>query len=104
MNLKKCHPPAQIMEILGFVYDAIAKSCKLSIEKQEKYINRINDVLQSAYARGKILEKVVDNLTYAAWVSPFSRPFLSVLSTKINPSTRKQSIFISSAMRNALVI
>ena len=36
MNLKKCHPPAQIMEILGFVYDAIAKSCKLSIEKHEE--------------------------------------------------------------------
>ena len=92
------------MEILGFVYDAIAKSCKLSNKKQEKYINRINDVLQSTDVCGKILEKLVGNLTYAAWVSPFGRTFLSMLSTKINTSTRQQSIFISSAMRNALVI
>ena len=76
-------PPAQKMEILGFLYDAIAKSCKLSEKKRKKYIARINDVLDSKYIKIKRLEKLVGNLTYAAWVSPFGRPFLSVLSTKI---------------------
>ena len=45
MNLEKCCPPAQKMVILGFLYDAIAKSCKLSEKKQRKYINRIDDIL-----------------------------------------------------------
>ena len=45
MNLKKCCPPARVMEILGFLYDAIAKRCRMSNEKQTKYINRINVVL-----------------------------------------------------------
>ena len=66
MNLIKCHPPAQIMEILGFLYDAVARSCRLSVEKQRKYVKRINDVLQFTHVRGKNLEKLVGNLTYAA--------------------------------------
>ena len=104
MNPKQCHPPAQRMEILGFLYDTIARSCKLSPKKQEKYISRINGVLQDTHVSGENLEKLVGNLTYAAWIAPFGRPFLSVLSRKIRPSTRKKPIFISSAMRNALVI
>ena len=47
MNLKKCCPPAGVMEILGFLYDAIAKRCRLSNKKQTKYINQINVVLES---------------------------------------------------------
>ena len=78
MNLEKCCPPARVMEILGFVYDAIARSCRLSKEKTKKYITRVNDVLKSPHVRFKNLEKLVGNLTYAAWVSPFGRPFLSV--------------------------
>ena len=46
MNLGKCCPPAREMEILGFVYDASARSCRLSKKKITKYINRINDVLK----------------------------------------------------------
>ena len=50
------------------------------------------------------MEKVVGNLTYAAWVSPFGRPFLSVLSSKINPLMRNTAILVTAAMRNALSI
>ena len=78
MNLEKCCPPAQKMVILGFLYDSIAKTCRLSEQKREKYINRIDDILNSEYIKIKVLEKIVGNLTYAAWVSPFGRPFLSV--------------------------
>ena len=75
MNLEKCFPPAQKMVILGFLYDAIAKLCKLSEEKKDKYITRIENILKSEYIKNKLLEKIVGNLTYAAWVSPFGRPF-----------------------------
>ena len=44
------------------------------------------------------------NLTYAAWVSPFGRPFLSVLSSELNPSKSKKPIQVSYAMKNALII
>ena len=66
MNSKKCYPPARKMEILGFLYDSIAKSCKLSEEKRTKYISRICDVLKSKVIKIKMLEKIVGNLTYAA--------------------------------------
>ena len=66
MNLEKCFPPARVMEILGFVYDAIARSCRLSEGKQKKYIKRICNVLKSPKVVFKNLEKLVGNLTYAA--------------------------------------
>ena len=44
MNSEKCFPPAQKMVILGFFYDAIAKSCKLSVKKKDKYIARIENI------------------------------------------------------------
>ena len=66
MNPKKCCPPARKMKILGFMYDAITRSCRLSDKKQKKYMNRIDNVLESAYEMQKNLEKLVGNLTYAA--------------------------------------
>ena len=35
MNLKKCCLPARVMEILGFTYDSIKKSCRLSEKNGE---------------------------------------------------------------------
>ena len=104
MNLKKCYPPARVMEILGFLYDAVNRSCRLSKEKVQKYINRIRNVLKAQYVHYKHLEKLVGNLAYAAWVSPFGRPFLSVLSTALSNSKRKQSLLVSASMKNALII
>ena len=66
MNIKKCCPPARVMEILGFVYDSIIKSCRLSEKKKKKYINRINEAIRSPHLTVKDLEKIVGNLTYAA--------------------------------------
>ena len=101
MNLEKCCPPARIMEILGFIYDAIARSCRLSEKKRTKYVNRINDVLRSPNVTFKNLEKLVGNLTYAAWVAPFGRPFLSVLSGALKNQKEKKLILVTSSMRNA---
>ena len=66
MNRKKCHPPARIMEVLGFIYDTILKTCRLSVKKREKYLSRIEVVLITPKVRFKDLEKLVGNLTYAA--------------------------------------
>ena len=104
MNLKKCCPPARVMEILGFTYDSIKKLCRLSEEKKKKYIQRINVAIHSPDVTVKDLEKIVGNLTYSAWVAPFGRPFLSVLSGKISPSARGNSIKMTNAMYNALVV
>ena len=104
MNLKKCCPPASIMEILGFLYDAITKSCKLSAKKQKKYIAHMNDILQSTHVPRKNLEKVMGNLTYAAWVSHFGRPFLLVLSSSLTKPMKDGVIVVTAAMKNALMI
>ena len=104
MNLRKCYPPARVMEILGFIYDSIKKSCRLSEKKKEKYIRRINEAIRSPHLNMKDLEKLVGNLTYSAWVAPFGRPFLSVLSGKITPSAGKKLIKMTNAMYNALVV
>ena len=66
MNREKCFPPAKIMDILGFTYDSISKSCKLSKKKLQKYLHRIELILKSPKVQFKHLEKLVGNLTYAA--------------------------------------
>ena len=86
MNIKKCHSPVQIIEIINFLYASILKICILSITKQEKYIRRIDSILSATIVSLKRLEKLVGNLTYAAWVAPFGRPFLSTLSEKLHLS------------------
>ena len=103
MKPEKCFPPARKMEIIGFLYDAVLRYCRLSEKKCVKYISRIDDVLSVTYVQQKKLEKLVGNLTYAAWVSPFGRPFLSVLSCKIVPSTNNP-VLVTAAMKNALII
>ena len=104
MNDEKCLGPARVMEILGFIYDSILKYCKLSKKKQTKYLARIEFVLNSSVVRFKFLEKFVGNLTYAAWIAPFGRPFLSVLSGKLTLSKKSGTISVSTSMRNALLI
>ena len=104
MNEKKCLSPASVMEILGFVYDSILKICKLSESKITKYINRVTLLLSSTVVPFKKLEKLVGNLTYAAYVAAFGRPFLSTLSEKLQPSKNSSPITITQPMKDALNI
>ena len=104
MNRSKCHPPAQIMDILGFCYNSIERSCSLSKKKQQKYLNRIDEILNSPFTSFKELEKIVGNLTYAAWIAPFARPFLSTLSEKLHESNSRNPIAVSTPLRTALQI
>ena len=76
----------------------------LVTQKTKKYVDRIIAVLRSPRVKFKNLEKLVGNLTYAAWVSPFGRPFLSVLSGALNSSKTKKLIAVSPSMKNALLI
>ena len=104
MNRKKCLSPARVMEILGFIYDSIFKTCRLSVSKQRKYIRRINQVLSSTEVSFKKLEKLVGNLTYAAWIAPFGRPFLSTLSEMLHPSKGSSPIVLTPSMKISLDI
>ena len=93
MNLKKCLPPARKMEILGFLYDAITRYCRLSKTKQEKYIERIDETLKATLITAKNLEKLVGYLTYAEWVAPFGRPFFVSFTEENNPVCEKAANF-----------
>ena len=104
MNREKCLEPAQIMVILGFVYDSISRICRLSEKKVKKYLSRIETVLNSPRVQFKQLEKLVGNLTYTAWIAPFARPFLPPLSEKLYLSKDLFPIALTPAMRNALNI
>lgn len=61
-NLSKCHGPAQKLKLLGMMYDAVAKQCSLPRPKADKYICRINAVLEAVSTRSKDFEKLVGNL------------------------------------------
>ena len=104
MNRKKCLSPARVMEILGFIYDSIFKACRLSVSKQKKYLRRIDQVLRATVVTFKKLEKLVGNLTYAAWIAPFGRPFLSTLSEMLHPSKGSSPIVLTRSMKNSLNI
>ena len=104
MNRKKSFSPARVMEVHGFIYDLILRTCRLSKKKQLKYLSRIECILKSPKVQFKCLEKLLGNLTYAAWIAPFGRPFLSVLSEKIKPSKHPTPITVTSSMQNALSI
>ena len=49
-------------------------------------------------------EKLVGNLTYAAQVAPFGRPFLSALSEQLSNTKHQNFITVSNSVRSALLI
>ena len=104
MNRKKCLSPARVMEILGFIYDSNFKADRLSVSKQKKYLRRIEQVLRATVVTFKKLEKQVGNPTYAAWIAPFGRLFLSILSEMLHPSKGSSQIVLTQSMKNSLNI
>ena len=80
MNLDKCAGPARCLEILGLLYNSIHKMCSLSVKKQKKYIQFLSSLREARTAKSNELEKVVGYLTFASWVIPFGKPFISHLS------------------------
>ena len=104
MNFKKCCPPARKMEILGFMYDAITRSCRLSDKKRPKYMNRIDKVLESAYVTQKTLEKLVGNLTLPRRCRHLVDLFCQYYRVKLPPSKNDMPILTTASMKNALLV
>ena len=103
-NLEKCHGPAQILTILGTLYNALTKMVSLPPKKQQKYCQAINKVLQTGRATSKELEKIVGYLVWASYTEPFGRPFISAISAKITRATPETIIYIIGYIKWALQI
>ena len=82
-NTDKTRGPARSLVILGLLFCSISKSCRLGEDKRQKYLSRISALLASPETSSKLLERLVGNLGYAAWVEPFCRPLLSCLSIHV---------------------
>ena len=65
-NRKKTKGPATRLVILGLLYCSVTQSCRVGDKKREKYLARVNQILQTSSTTSKVLEKVVGNLGYAA--------------------------------------
>ena len=76
-NKDKTRGPARNLVILGLLFDSISKSCRLGDDKRQKYTSRVTSHLAAPATTSKLLEQLVGNLGYAAWVEPFCRPLLS---------------------------
>ena len=82
-NKDKTRGPARSLVILGLLFCSISKSCRLEEDKRQKYTSRITAHLAAPETTSKLLEQLVGNLGYAAWVEPFCRPLLSCLALQI---------------------
>ena len=82
-NSDKTLGPARSLVVLGLLFCSISKSCRLGESKRQKYLSRIAGILAAPETPSKVLEQLVGNLGYAAWVEPFCRPLLSCLALHI---------------------
>ena len=101
MNVQKCKGPARKMDILGIFFDSIEKACFLSPEKRKKYIQRVLHLKKTNVTTSKKIEKIVGNLTYAAWVMPFGRPFISHIAIFIDVKKPNARVKLDAAARMA---
>ena len=103
-NRPKTRGPATRLVILGLLYCSVTQSCRVGDKKREKYLSRICHLLQATTTSSKILEQLVGNLGYAAWVEPFGRPLLTFLAHQIDRRSPHSSVAISPMLRTALSI
>ena len=66
MNREKCKGPAQVLQILGFIYDAQLRRCVLPQVKQEKYLSKLSTVLKAGKAPSKHIEQLLGYLGFAS--------------------------------------
>ena len=98
-NKVKTRGPATSLVVLGLLYCSITSSCRVGIEKRDKYLSRVTELLMATSTTSKVLEQVVGNLGYAAWVEPFGRPLLSFIARRIIPDAPDTIIPISQLMQ-----
>ena len=82
----------------------MTRFCRVGSKKRDKYLTRVTDLLMATSTTSKVLEQVVGNLGYAAWVEPFGRPLLSFIARHIIPDNPKAIITISHLIRVGLSI
>ena len=70
-NTDKTRGPARSLVVLGLLFCSIYKSCRLGADKRQKYLSRVSALLAAPATSSKVLEQLVGNLGYAAWVEPF---------------------------------
>ena len=90
-NEPKTRGPATKLVVLGLLFCSVTRSCRVGPDKLTKYLSRINTVIAEPYVLSRMLEQLVGNLGFAAWVEPFCRPLLRLLSHAIvrnNPAAR----------------
>ena len=104
LNRSKTRGPATNLVILGLLYCSMTRSCRIGGKKQEKYLARVTQLMLAPSTTSKVLEQVVGNLGYAAWVEPFGRPLLTFIAHHIVPDRPDTAITISPLMRVGLLI
>ena len=70
MNPLKCKGPSQVLDILGFCFDAVLRRVNLPKKKQIKYRRAIRAALSATVINSKTLEKIIGYLVYASWAEP----------------------------------
>ena len=103
-NMVKTRGPARSLVILGLLYCSLTQSCRLGNKKKQKYLSRVDAMMVSVGTTSKLLEQLVGNLGFAAWVEPFTRPLLTFLSTHISRESPTAVIAITPLIMIALRI
>ena len=94
-NRPKTRGPATRLVILELLYCSVTRSCRVGDKKRAKYSARIDHLLQNSTTSSKILEQIVGNLRYAAWVEPFGRALLTFLANHNNTKFPHSPVAIS---------
>ena len=103
-NLDKSEGPARELVVIGLCYSSIRQTCRLGVDKREKYIGRIVQALTHKEVTSAFLSKLAGNLSFAAWVEPFCRPLLSSVFMLIVPDEPSTTIALPPFTRRALQI
>ena len=103
-NAAKTRGPARSMVILGLLYCSVTQSCRLGEKKKSKYLSRIDAVMVASVTSSRLLEQLVGNLGFAAWVEPFCRPLLTFLFSHISRRSPKATITVTPLIMIALRI
>ena len=84
--------PARKQVILGCLYDSLSRMMKSSPSKVSKYVGRIDSALSSGVILVKDLMSLHGNLSFAANVAPFGKPFLATLTNLLVGYTGKETV------------
>ena len=103
-NRAKTRGPATRLVVLGLLFCSVTQSCRVGADKLTKYLIRIDDLVAGPTTQSRLLEQLVGNLGFAAWVEPFCRPLLAILSRAIVRDDPAARVHLTKRMVAALRI